>query len=76
MSTFNLYVDELIPTWFRYHYQVEADTIEEAIQKIIDCDAECYESEQLYDFYNDATKIEIYDDLTDELLYENSKSDH
>ena len=76
MSTFNLYVDELTPTWFRYHYEVEADNIEEAVQKIIDCDAECYESEQLYDFCNDPTKIEIYDDLTDELLYENSKSDH
>lgn len=76
MSTFNLYVDELTPTWFRYHYQVEADSIEEAIQKIIDCDVEFYESEQLYDFCNEVTKIEIYNEITDELLYENSKSNN
>lgn len=76
MSTFNLYVDELTPTWFRYHYEVEADNIEEAVQKIIDCEVEFYNSEQLYTYSEDPTKIEIYDDLTDELLYENSKSDH
>lgn len=76
MSIFNLYADELTPTWFRYYYQVEADSIEEAVQKVIDCDVECHESEQLYDFCNDATKIEIYDEITDKLLYENSKSEH
>lgn len=76
MSTFNLYVDELTPTWFRYHYEIEADTIEEATQKIIDCEVEFYDSEQLFTYSEDPTKIEIYDDLTDKLLYENSKSDH
>lgn len=76
MSTFNLYVDELTPTWFRYHYEVEADNIEEAVQKIIDCEVESYDSEQLSTYSEDPTKIEIYDDLTDGLLYENSKSNN
>ena len=43
MSIFNLYADELTPTWFRYYYQVEAVSIEEAVQKVIDCDVECHE---------------------------------
>ena len=73
MSTFNLYADELTPTWYRYHYTVEADNIEEAVQKIIDCEVEFYDSEQLLTFSEQPTKIEIYDDLTDELLYESTK---
>lgn len=33
MNSFNLYEDVLSRTWNRYYYEVEAETLEEAIEK-------------------------------------------
>lgn len=36
MNSFNLYEDILSRTWNRYYYEVEAETLEEAIEKVKD----------------------------------------
>lgn len=36
MNSFNLYEDVLSRTWNRYYYEVEAETLEEAIEKVKD----------------------------------------
>ena len=47
MNSFNLYEDILSRTWNRYYYEVEAETLEEAIEKVKDGEVDCYDSEQL-----------------------------
>lgn len=53
MNSFNLYEDVLSRTWNRYYYEVEADTLEEAIEKVKDGEVDCYDSEQLYESTDD-----------------------
>lgn len=45
MAKFKLLKDELISTWHRYFYEVEAETLEEAIQKIKDDEVDNYDFE-------------------------------
>lgn len=49
MKKFNLYQDELVKCWERTYFEVEAETLEEAIQKVVDREADCYDSEVLYE---------------------------
>lgn len=53
MNSFNLYEDILSRTWNRYYYEVEAETLEEAIEKVKDGEVDCYDSEQLYESTDD-----------------------
>lgn len=57
MPIFKLKKDELIKTWYRSHYEIEADTIEEAVNKIDEVDP--YDSELLDLFEQDPLKIQI-----------------
>lgn len=42
MNSFNLYEDILSRTWNRYYY--EAETLEEAIEKVKDGEVDCYDN--------------------------------
>lgn len=67
MTKFRLIKDELIPTWHRHKYEVEAETVEEAIQKILDDEVDPYELEFIDD-NNGLQALEIID-YNDNVLY-------
>ena len=47
MPVFKLTKQELIKQWWNDFYEVEADTLEEAIQKILDYEEDPYDSEPI-----------------------------
>lgn len=49
MKKFELYKDSKCTVWFREYYSVEAETIEEAVEKIVSDEVESNSSEFLYD---------------------------
>ncbi len=81
MNEYLLYEDVKVETWRRYHYCVVAESLEEALKKVVDEKVDCYDSEELYevDYYmnpseNDGQPTrEIYDS-DDKLLYNNVDS--
>lgn len=79
MSEFNMRVEERIAMWRREYVTVEAETLEEAIQKCIDRDYDIDDSEDLYETaermdeneVQDST-FEIFQDDSDSLVYTNN----
>lgn len=79
MNLFKLYKDVKYASWDRLYYEVEAETIEDAVKKIVDGDVEERDVEGL-DVYetltpeenNDFSTIEIFSN-TGELLYKNGE---
>lgn len=79
MSEFNMRVEERIAMWRREYVTVEAETLEEAIQKCIDGDYDIDDSEDLYgtaermdeNEVQDST-FEIFQDDSDSLVYTNN----
>lgn len=73
-------MDRKVILWEREYYEVEAETIEEAAQMIKDCDVDSYDSETLFDCEelmsvadnNGAATIEIYDNDSNDLVWDNS----
>lgn len=61
MPIFKLHKDSLWEQWYRDYYEVEAETIKEAVQMIKDYDVDPYDSEPLYDFEQEPLKEEIVD---------------
>lgn len=80
MTRFKLYEDILSRSWNRYFYDVEADTIEEAVEKVKDGEVDCYDSEQIYEVIDELDPVdnngsptrEIYND-NDELIWHNAE---
>ena len=68
MNSFNLYEDVL--SWNRYYYEVEAETLEEAIEKVKDGEVDCYDSEQLYESTDDLAPEENNGSATREIYHE------
>lgn len=79
MSEFNMRVEERIAMWRREYVTVEAETLEEAIQKCIDGGYDIDDSEDLYETaermdeneVQDST-FEIFQDDSDSLVYTNN----
>lgn len=76
---FQLYEDVKVATWRRYTYDVEAETLEEAVKLVKDGDVDCTDMEE---FYEDNDYLsprenggrathEIYSAKDDVLLYSN-----
>jgi hypothetical protein len=61
MPIFKLKKDSLWEQWYRDYYEVEAETIEEAVQMIRECDVEPYDFEPMYDFCQEPLEEEIMD---------------
>lgn len=80
MTKFKLYEDVLVHSWDRYFYDVEANTIDEAVEKIRYGEVDNYDSEQIDDViyeldpvYNNGNPTrEIYNDK-DKLIWHNAK---
>lgn len=68
MTIFNLKVDSLYQQWWRDYYKVEAETIEEAIQLILDEEVDCYDSDIIEDVSQIPLIMEILDEQG-EILY-------
>lgn len=76
---FNLYEDVKVCTWRRYSYEVEAETLEEAVELVRDGEVESTDMEEFYDadyFLTPANNEgratqEIYSAKDDTLLYSN-----
>lgn len=69
MPIFKLFKDECYETWQRYHYEVKADSIEEATNLVYADEVEPYDSECLPDLMQAPLNVEIYDESGD-LLFE------
>lgn len=63
MPIFNLKKDKLVHQWYRDYYRVEAETIEEAVQLILDYAVDPYDTEPLFDFEQEPLETEILNDL-------------
>lgn len=61
MPIFKLHKDSLWEQWYRDYYEVEAETLEEAVQMIKDYDVDPYNSEPLCDFEQEPLEEEIID---------------
>jgi tRNA(His) 5'-end guanylyltransferase len=80
MTKFKLYEDILSRSWNRYFYDVEANTIEEAVEKVRYGEVGCYDSEQIYEVIDELDPVdnngsptrEIYNDK-DELMWHNAE---
>ena len=80
MTKFKLYEDILSRSWNRYFYDVEANTIEEAVEKVRYGEVDCYDSEQIYEVIDELDPVdnngsptrEIYNDK-DELMWHNAE---
>ena len=86
MAEFDFYLDRKVTAWLREHHVIEAETAEEARQKMIDnfIDNGCAESFMEHEFChgseeflmpydnNEQPTMELYDWLNDELLIDNS----
>jgi hypothetical protein len=69
MAIFNLKVDSLYRQWWRDYYEVEAETLEEAIQLILDEEVDAVDSELLIESISQIPlKMEIMDEQG-EILY-------
>lgn len=69
MPIFKLTKNELFMQWYRDYYEVEAETLEEAVQMIKDQDVDPYESDPIYDFEQESLQTEIVDNEGN-ILYE------
>jgi hypothetical protein len=86
MTKFDFYLDRNVTSWMREHHTIEANSIEEAREKMIQnfidngCSESfmeqefCHGSEEFLMPYdnNEQPTMELYDWLSDELLIDNS----
>ena len=78
---YNLYKDSLMKVWIRDYYEVEAESLKEAIDQINDGFADYVDSEVLWDDFQDTVDIseneykptEIIYDEDDKLIWENNQ---
>ena len=62
MPIFKLKKDEKIETWWRDYYEIEADSLEEAIEIILSGEVDPYDTESMVDLQMEPTEIEILDE--------------
>ena len=62
MPIFKLKKDEKIETWWRDYYEIEAESIEEAIEIVLRGEEDPYDTECLLTLNTEPIKTEIFDD--------------
>lgn len=62
MAIFKLRKDEKIETWWRDYYEIEADSLEEAIEIILSGEVDPYDTESMVDLQMEPTETEILDE--------------
>lgn len=58
MAVFKILRDELYETWWRDYFEVEAETLEEAIQLVREGDVEAYDTETIPNLDQDPVEVE------------------
>ena len=77
---YNLYKDSLMKVWVRDHYEIEAESLKEAIDQINDGFVEYVDSDVLWDDFQDIVNVsengynptEIIYDENDNSIWANS----
>ena len=72
---YNLYKDSLMKVWVRDHYEIEAESLEEAINQINDGSADYIDSEVLWDDFQDTVDISENEYKPTEIIYEEDDED-
>lgn len=80
METYRLSVDRKCTIWEREYYTIEAESETEALEKCLDPDVECSDSEFLYDTAGYMTPkdndnyptLEVFNRDTDEQIFSNN----
>lgn len=62
MPIFKLKKDEKIETWWRDYYEIEADSLEEAIEIVLSGEVDPYDTESMVDLQMEPTETEILDE--------------
>lgn len=62
MAIFKLKKDSLYENWWRDYYEIEADSLEEAINIVLSGEVEPYDTENLIDALAEPVKVEILDE--------------
>jgi hypothetical protein len=62
MAIFKLKKDSLYENWWRDYYEIEADSLEDAINIVLSGEVEPYDTENLIDALAEPVKIEILDE--------------
>ena len=72
---YNLYKDSLMKVWVRDHYEIEAESLKEAIDQINDGSADYVDSEVLWDDFQDTVDISENEYKPTEIIYEKDDED-
>jgi hypothetical protein len=72
MAIFKLKKDSLYENWWRDYYEIEADSIEEAVEIILSGEVDPYDTESMVDLQMEPTEIEILDE-TDNIVYDSKQ---
>lgn len=67
---YNLYKDSLMKVWVRDYYEVEAESLEEAIDQINDGSADYVDSEVLWDDFQDIVNVSENGNNPTEIIYD------
>lgn len=72
MAIFKLKKDEKISTWWRDYYEIEAESIEEAVAIILEGEVDPYDTEAMVDLQMEPTETEILDE-TGNIVYDSKQ---
>lgn len=72
MAIFKLKKDEKISTWWRDYYEIEAESVEEAVAIILEGEVDPYDTEAMVDLQVEPTEIEILDE-TGNIVYDSKQ---
>lgn len=72
MPIFKLKKDEKVETWWREYYEVEADTVEDAVQAMLNGDIDSYDSKFMPEFGIDPLQV-IIEDYNENILYDSEQ---
>lgn len=72
MAIFKLKKDEKISTWWRDYYEIEAESVEEAVAIILEGEVDPYDTEAMVDLQMEPTETEILDE-TGDIVYDSKQ---
>ena len=67
---YNLYKDSLMKVWVRDHYEIEAESLKEAIDQINDGFVEYVDSDVLWDDFQDIVNVSENEYNPTEIIYD------
>lgn len=62
MPIFKLIKDDCFESWWRSHYEIQAETLEEAVELVKNDEVDPYDTEILPDLTQTPIQVEIFDE--------------